>query len=210
MNWLPMNFDTTSPPSAAQHSPDEPAWGAPRPHRGWSSRQTLAAVGVAAVIAAFGGAAIYAATSGGANDMGRGWHGGGRGGSGFGGSGFGGSGFGGPGAGAPGGWRAPAGTLHGEFVVPDGNGAYTTVLTQTGVLTAVSDTSITAKSADGFTQIYTIPPGSRAANTQLAVNDTVTIRANVTNNAATATTVTEGDDPGPVGPAPMGPPQRPR
>jgi len=136
-----MNLDTNSPPSAAQLSPDEPARGAPRPHRGWSSRQTLAAVGVAAVIAAFGGAAIYAATSGGSNDMGRGWHGGGPGG----------SGFGGPGAGAPGGWRAPAGTLHGEVVVPDGNGAYTTVLTQTGVLSAVSDTSITAKSADGFT-----------------------------------------------------------
>jgi hypothetical protein len=185
-----MNSDTTSPPSAAQHRPDEPAWGAPRPHRGWSSRQTLAAVGVAAVIAAFGGAAIFAATSGGSNGMSRGWHG--------------------PGPGGPGRWSAPAAALHGEFVVPDGNGAYTTVLTQTGVLTAVSDTSITANSADGFTQIYTIAPGSRAANTQLAVNDTVTIRANVTNNAATATTVTEGDDPGPGGPAPMGAPQQSR
>lgn len=205
-----MNSDTTSPSLAAQHSPDEPTWGAPRPHRGWSSRQTLAAVGVAAVIAAFGGAAIYAATSGGANDMGRSWHGRGPGDPGFGGPGFGGQGFGGQGPGGPGGWNPPAAALHGEFVVPDGNGAYTTVLTQTGVLTAVSDTSITAKSADGFTQIYTITPGSRAANTQLALNDTVTIRANVTNNAATATTVTEGDDPGPGGPAPVGPPQRSR
>jgi hypothetical protein len=180
-----MNSDTTSPAPAAQHRPDEPAWGAPRPHRGWSSRQTLAAVGVAAVIAAVGGAAIFAATSGGSNDISGGWHG-------------------------PDRWSAPAAALHGEFVVPDGNGAYTTVLTQTGVLTAVSDTSITAKSADGFTQIYTIAAGSRAANTQLAVNDTVTIRANVTNNAATATTVTEGDDPGPGGPAPMGAPQQSR
>lgn len=190
-----MNSDTTSPPSAAQPRPDEPAWGTPQPGRGWSSRQTLAAVGVAVVIAAFGGAAIYAATSGGSNNIGPGWHG---------------RGFGGPGFGGPGGGGAPAGALHGEFVVPDGNGAYTTVMTQTGVLTAVSDTSITAKSADGFTQIYTIAPGSRAANTQLAVNDTVTIRANVTNNAATATTVTEGDDPAPGGPAPMGPPPQTR
>jgi hypothetical protein len=110
------------------------------------------------------------------------------------------------GPGGPGRWGGPAGAIHGEFVVPDGNGAYTTVLTQTGVLTAVSDTSITAKSADGFTQIYTIAPGSRAVNTQLAVNDTVTIRANVTDNTATATTVTEGDDPGPGGPAPIGAP----
>lgn len=190
-----MNSDTTSPPSAAQHRPDEPACGAPRPHRGWSGRQTLAAVGVAAVIAAFGGAAIYAATSGGSNDMGHGWHG---------------PGPGGPGPGGPGRWSAPAAALHGEFVVPDGNGAYSTVLTQTGVLTSVSDTSITAKSADGFTQTYTVAPGSRAANTQLAVNDTVTVQANVSNNAATATTVTQGDDPGPGGPVPVGPAQQSR
>jgi hypothetical protein len=202
-----MNSDTTSPPSAAPPGPDEQAWGTPQPRRGWSSRRTLAAVGVAAVIAAFGGAAIYAATSGGSNNMGQGWHGRGPG---FGGPGPGGTGPGGMGPGGPGRWGAPAGAIHGEFVVPDGNGAYTTVLTQTGVLTAVSDTSITAKSADGFTQIYTIAPGSRAVNTQLAVNDTVTIRANVTNNSATATTVTEGDDPGPGGLAPMGAPLQTR
>ena len=195
-----MNSDATSPPGAGQDRSDEPAWGAPRPHRGWSSRQTLAAVGVAAVVAAFGGAAVYAATSGGSNNIGPGWHGRGPG--------F--PGAGGPGAGGPDRWSAPAGTVHGEFVVPDGNGAYTTVLTQTGVLTAVSDTSLIAKSADGFTQIYIIAPGSNPANTQLAVNDTVTIRANVTNNAATATRVTEGDDPGAGGPAPMGPAQQPR
>src|SRR6202051_4121020 len=137
-----MNSDTTSQPSAAQHRPDEPTWGAPRPHRGWSGRQTLAAVGVAAVIAAFGGAAIYAATSGGSNDMSRS-----RQGRGPGGSGPGAWGPSGPGPGGPGRWSPPAAALHGEFVVPDGNGAYTTVLTQSGVLTAVSDTSITAKSA---------------------------------------------------------------
>ena len=190
-----MNSDTTSQASAAQHRLDEPSWGAPRPDRGWSGRQALAAVGVAAVIAAFGGAAIYAATSDGSNDVGRSWQGRGPGGS---------------GPGGPGRWSLPAAALHGEFVMPDGNGAYTTVLTQSGVLTAVSDTSVTAKSADGFTQIYTIAPGSRAANTQLAVNDTVTIRANVTNNAATATTVTEGEDPGPGGSAAMGAPQQSR
>jgi hypothetical protein len=38
--------------------------------------------------------------------------------------------------------------------VADDNGGYTTVLIQTGVLTAASDASITAKSADGFTQTY--------------------------------------------------------
>jgi hypothetical protein len=53
---------------------DEPVWEAPRPHRVWSRGQTLAAVGVAAVIAAFGGAAIYCATSA-SNEMGPGMQG---------------------------------------------------------------------------------------------------------------------------------------
>lgn len=45
----------------------EPTWGAPEPGQPhWSRRQTVLAVGVAAVIAALGGAAIYAATYGGA------------------------------------------------------------------------------------------------------------------------------------------------
>jgi hypothetical protein len=128
---------------------DEPVWEAPRPHRVWSRGQTLAAVGVAAVIAAFGGAAIYCATSA-SNEMGPGMHG--------------------PGVHGPGRWDGPPGVgdagvgpdgprggatpLHGEFVVADDNGGYTTVLIQTGVLTAASDASITAKSADGFTQTY--------------------------------------------------------
>jgi len=157
---------------------DEPMWGSPSPHRGWSKQQTLAAIGVAAVIAAFGGAAIYAATAGNSNAVGRG-----------------------PGPGGPHsnwGHDGPGvgPSLHGEFVVADGNGGFTTVLTQTGVLTAVSDTSITAKSPDGFTQVYTIAPGSQAANTQLAVNDTADIRATLSNGTATVTTVDEDDGAG--------------
>jgi hypothetical protein len=93
--------------------------------------------------------------------------------------------------------------VHGEFVVRENNGGYTTVLTQTGVLTAASGTSITAKSADGFTQTYTIAPDSRAAK-QLAVNDTVTIRGTLANGTATATMVAEASDTGPDG----GPPHR--
>jgi hypothetical protein len=193
----PMNSATPSSPDAAHHDPEEPVWGAPPPRRGWSRRQTLAAVGVAAVIAGFGGAAIYAATSGGSHEMDPGIHG-----------------FGpaGPGPRGPGPWDGPgsagdpgrgpnsvrgrAAPLHGEFVVPDDNGGYTTVLTQTGVITAASDTSITAKSADGSTQTYTIAPGSPAANAQLAVNDTVTVHATIANGTATATMVAEGNDAG--------------
>jgi hypothetical protein len=157
-------------------------WGAPQPRR-WSTRQTISAVGVAAVIAALGGAAIYAGT-GGSNAAGPGR-------------------WGGPGGpGGPGGMR-PAATLHGEFVVADGNGGYQTELTQTGQLTAVSDASITAKSSDGFTQTYTL--GAGAAKDKVAVNDTVAIHATKINGTATATSVEESNGQmGPGGPPPMG------
>ncbi len=185
-----MNSDTSA--DAPQDRPDEAVWGAPQPRRGWSRAQTLAALGVAAVIAVLGGAAIYAATSAGGNEMGPGMHG---------------SGPGGPG---PHGTNSrdadeSAGALHGEFVVRDDAGGYKTVLTQTGVLTATSDTSITAKSADGFTQTYAIAPGNRP-NRQLAVNDTVTVHGTLANGTATATSIDEGNDAGRGGPPPMGAP----
>lgn len=101
----------------------------------------------------------------------------------------------GPGPDGPG-PRATDAAIHGEFVVREDDGGYTTVLTQVGVLMAASATSITAKSADGFTQTYTIAPDSRAAKTQLAVNDTVTIRGTQTNGTATAMMVTEGSETG--------------
>ena len=44
--------------------------------------------------------------------------------------------------------------LHGSFVVEDPDGGYRTVLTQQGTATAVSDSSITVKSADGFVATY--------------------------------------------------------
>ena len=97
--------------SLAEDRSDEPVWGE---HRGWSRRQTITAIGVAAVIAGLGGAAIYAASSSGASAVPH-RHG--------------------PvqavarrtrrGA-CP---RTPP--LHGEFVVADDNGGYTTELTQT-------------------------------------------------------------------------------
>jgi hypothetical protein len=50
----------------------------------------------------------------------------------------------------------PGGAIHGEFVVPDGNGSYRTMVTQVGEVTAVSSSSITLKSADGFSKKYTV------------------------------------------------------
>jgi len=152
---------------------DNPVWGSPdrAPHR-WGLRETAVAVGIAAVIAGLGGAAIYAATGESSPAIGPpGQHA---------------FGPGGPG-GAPGpGQHAfgPGGlALHGQFVVSDDSGGYTTVLTQTGTVTAASPTSVTVRSADGFAQTYLTSASS------FAVNDTVMVRAVKTGDTATATEI---------------------
>jgi hypothetical protein len=152
----------------------------------WGIRGTLAAVGVAALIAGFGGAAIYAATGGDAHFMGmhgpQGPHGP--------------DGPGGPGG--PGGLDPfhnagsnasadPAAALHGEFVVSDGKGGYTTALSQTGTITAIDPKSVTARSADGYVQTYVIPSAATAAD--FAVDDQVIIKATRA-SAGTEPTVT--------------------
>jgi hypothetical protein len=140
------------------------------------------------MIAALGGAAIYAATEGTSHSFGgphqafapgggmagaSGRHDGGR-----------------PGASGPAGVDATS--LHGEFVVADGAGGYTTVLTQTGTVTAISQTSITVRSVDGFSQSYVIPTTAGNAGTPpFAVNDQVVIRA--TRNGQTATITNIGN-----------------
>jgi hypothetical protein len=72
--------------------------------------------------------------------------------------------------------------LHGEYVVSDGNGGYTTELLQNGEVTAVSDTSITAKSDDGYTKTYTIDSDTVVGNgsadlSSIETGDDVTITA---------------------------------
>ncbi|MEP6696353.1 MAG: hypothetical protein ABJA34_05670 [Pseudonocardiales bacterium] len=47
-------------------------------------------------------------------------------------------------------------TVHGEFVVKGKDGKYVTAETQRGAVTAVSRTSITVRSADGFTATYAV------------------------------------------------------
>ncbi|HEU4421797.1 MAG TPA: hypothetical protein VFR67_04555 [Pilimelia sp.] len=46
-------------------------------------------------------------------------------------------------------------TLHGEAVVQTKDGGTKTILVQRGTITAITDTSVTVKSADGFTQTWT-------------------------------------------------------
>ena len=115
----------------------------------------------------------------------------------------------GPGMGGPGG---PA--VHGELVVETEDGVYATVLVQRGEVTAVSATSITVKSADGFSKTYAVGAdseihvdGADAAIGDVKVGDTVGVRATVSGSTATVDHLMAGDPPargegrGPRGPA---------
>jgi len=152
----------------------------------WSGRQALAAVAVAAVIGGIGGAAIYAATEQPAHMMGGGphavagpMHGPPAGGM--------------PQGGPPAAAAAPpatAGAVHSEYVVSDGNGGFTTKMTQTGTVDEVTLTDVVVRSGDGYTQMYTFPPG---ASRSVQPNDTVTVEA--TRSGATVTLNSIGDTP---------------
>jgi hypothetical protein len=48
------------------------------------------------------------------------------------------------------------GTLHGEVTRPSAAGGNETLLVQTGSVTAASDTEVTVKSTDGFTETYAV------------------------------------------------------
>jgi hypothetical protein len=50
----------------------------------------------------------------------------------------------------------PFGAVHGQFVVARPGGGYQTIDTQRGSVTAVSATSITIRSSDGFTKTYQV------------------------------------------------------
>jgi hypothetical protein len=165
-------------------SATEPVWGAPPTETAhWSRNKTVAAVGIAVVLAGCGAAVIYAADSGGKS------------GPGFGGPGFGGPGFGqgGPGGpdGGPGGQGGSATSLHSESVVSDGHGGYTTELTQTGTVTAISETAVTARSEDGFTKTYLITTDTHQGRASVHPGDTATIRAVTDDGNTTATAITQ-------------------
>jgi len=172
----PVQPTRPEPPAAS-----EPSWGAPQTApSNWSTKKTLATVGVAAVIAAVGGGVIYAASGSATGDHG------GPGGPGMSMSGPGGQSGPGGNSSGPGG-----GALHGQFVVSDGNGGYTTELTQTGTVTAVTADSITAKSVDNYVHTYTIGSDTRATS-GTKVGDTVSIRATDANGTSAATVIAEG------------------
>jgi hypothetical protein len=147
----------------------------------WGWRESAAAVAVAAVIAALGGAAIYAATDGSSHHFGASHQPPG------------------PMQGGPDGRQGTVGrpgpseivppSLHGEYVVADGSGGYRTELTQTGAVTAISPTSITVRSQDGFAQTYVIPNTADGAGAPFAVGDQVVVHATRTGQTATVTNI---------------------
>lgn len=158
---------TTQQQPAEASQPAAAEWGAPPPPAApkskWTVKRTVIAVAVAVGIAAAGGVAIYAAS--GSVDNAQGGPGGGMGGGPGGGSRF----MGGPMAGLE-------ESQHGEF--------------QIGEVTAISDTSITAKSKDGFEETYVINSDTQKTDA-LAKGDTVTIIATESNGTVTAVSVME-------------------
>lgn len=80
--------------------------------------------------------------------------------------------------------------LHSEGVIEQADGTYITVRMQQGEVTAVSATSITVKSADGYTSTYVINGDTELERDRAEgapqVGDTVHVRATVSGSTATA------------------------
>jgi hypothetical protein len=169
--------DTTTTWGAANTSDASGAEQQPKPKR--SAKKLAIAVAVALGIAGAGAGVVYAASGSTSSTTEQGP--GGQGGMG--------GGPGGRSGGGPGGLMSEA--LHGEYVVSDGNGNYTTEILQNGEVTAISDTSITAKSEDGYTKTYTIDSDTTSDLSSIATGDDVTITATVSGDTATVETVVE-------------------
>lgn len=163
----------------------------PEAHSTSRLRQAAMIVAIAAALAGAGGAAVYAATDQGTDAHG-GWHPPGPP-------------PGGPGANAWGPRTAgnagpnavPDQSLHGEFVTRDDIGGYRTVLVQTGTITQITPRSITARSADGYTQTYVIPVAAAQSTPPFAVDQRVTVRATRDGQVATVTNIGYADPPSP-------------
>ncbi|WP_432832155.1 hypothetical protein [Dactylosporangium sp. CA-092794] len=180
-----MSSQTDQQPAAPVRATDpQPAATPPK-----TSRMKTVVVGVvAALVLGGGGFAVYKAADNGSSPTSQQ-------------AGPGGNGMGGPGGftrfdGAIGGADGVAGALYGDFTASDGNGGYVTKRLQTGTVTDVSATSITAKSADGHTTTFVIGAGTTVDNgddqvSDVKAGDTVTVVGTVDGTQATATTITD-------------------
>ena len=97
---------------------------------------------------------------------------------------------------AAGGSAAPAASafggdvLHGTYVVAKSGGGYQTIQTQNGTVSAVSSTSLSVKSADGYSFTYVVKAGTivdaqSAGIGSVKKGDTVTVNATVSGSTAT-------------------------
>jgi hypothetical protein len=87
-----------------------------------------------------------------------------------------------------------SGVLHGQFVVAKPGGGDQTVDVQNGQVTAVSSTSITVKSSDGFTQTYvvassTVVDAQRDGIGSVKVGNQASVLATVSGSTATAASI---------------------
>ena len=92
------------------------------------------------------------------------------------------------------GFGGPFGAVHGQFVVPKSGGGYQTIDTQRGSVTAVSATSITIKSADGFTKTYQVVSSTnvdaqRDGIGTVKIGHQVAVTATVSGSTATAVSI---------------------
>lgn len=103
--------------------------------------------------------------------------------------------FRGPGA-FPFGGLGAGGVVHGQLTVPKSGGGYQTIDVQSGTVSAVSATSITIHSADGYSATYTIT-ASTEVNAESAgigsvkTGDTVFVTATVSGGSSTAASITD-------------------
>ncbi len=86
--------------------------------------------------------------------------------------------------------------LHGVFTVKAPSGSYVTEETQVGTVSSVSQSSITVKSADGYSQTYAVT-SSTVVDSQaggigaVAQNDSVRITAETQSGSETATSIVD-------------------
>ncbi|GAA2350676.1 hypothetical protein [Dactylosporangium salmoneum] len=177
-------------PVWAQPTPAAPAAPAPQPPATppKSSRMKTVIVGVvAALVIGGGGFAVIKAASGDSSSTSQQ-------------AGPGGNGQGGPGGFGGGfmdrGANGLSGALYGDFTASDGNGGYTTKRLQSGTVTEVSTTSITAKSADGHATTFVIGSSTTVDNgndqiSDVKTGDTVTVVGTVDGSTVTATSITD-------------------
>jgi hypothetical protein len=90
----------------------------------------------------------------------------------------------------------PFGAIHGQFVTPKPGGGYQTIDTQRGTVTAVSSSSITVKSSDGYIKTYNVTRSThvvarRAGISTVKTGQTVSVLATISGSSATAAQIVD-------------------